>query len=145
MKLFERQKIPRLTELIIDVPKLIKRKKGYHIILPISEDQKEGPTLILTYIDQAITSLRAIAEEINLSSISIAVSEYILDVPWKDIKIKFHTAFSGSNVRIIICKNIIKYPPEDIRKAILQEIHSTPVGDHREVTAEFAKTITGKI
>ncbi|XP_032690713.1 uncharacterized protein LOC116853662 [Odontomachus brunneus] len=136
-KLFERQEIPKLTGLSLGIAKLIKRYQRYHIILPISEDQQEGPTRILNNIYQGITNLRKIAENLKLSSISVAKSEHILNVPWNDIKTKFQTGFFGSDVRIIFCNGLIKYPPRDIRFAILQEMHSTPVGGHRGVTKTY--------
>ncbi|XP_025161592.1 uncharacterized protein LOC112590101, partial [Harpegnathos saltator] len=136
-KLFERQEMPKVTNLSISIAKFIKRNKRYHIILPISEDQKEGPTMILKNITQAIINLRQTAESMNLASISVAKSGYILNVPWNDIKTKFQTGFLDSAIRIIICKGLIKYPPGDIREAILQEMHCTPVGGHKGVTKTY--------
>lgn len=85
VKLFERQEMPRLGNLSVRIPKLIKKGKRYYIILPISEDQKEGPTMILDNINQAVLRLQKEAENLNLTSISIAKSEHILNAPWDAI------------------------------------------------------------
>lgn len=136
-KLFESQKIPKLDNLSLKIPKIVKRGKRYYIILPINENQIEGPTTILNNINQAVINFRRGAENLTLTSINIAKSEHILNAPWDAIIMKFKINFSDSNIKIIMCKDLIKYPPADIREAILQEMHCTPVGGHREVTKSY--------
>ena len=47
-KLFERNEIPHLENLVLGKAKVIKYKKYYHLALPISEGQREGPTITFT-------------------------------------------------------------------------------------------------
>lgn len=136
-KLYERQEIPKLNNLHLGQATLVKRYRTYHIILPISEDQTEGPTEVLTNITQAIANLRKIAEDLRLASISIAKSETILNIPWDDIKSRLQIGFLNSDIKIIICYGLIKCPPKDIQATILQEMHCTPVGGHRGVTKTY--------
>jgi len=80
-KLFERNEIPKLPELALGKAEAVKYKKYYHIILPISEGLREGPTMTLTHIKSAIKDLLKLAQELNLETISIAKTDFINNVP----------------------------------------------------------------
>lgn len=48
--------------------KAIKHKNHYHIILPISEGQREGPTMILTQVTAVIKDLRETVDKLKLET-----------------------------------------------------------------------------
>ncbi|KAL6421668.1 hypothetical protein ACFW04_014483 [Cataglyphis niger] len=49
-KLFERNGLPNMGSLVLGDTKAIKYKNHYHMALPISEAQREGPTVTLNHI-----------------------------------------------------------------------------------------------
>ena len=81
-KLFERNKIPRLEAQ--GKAKVVKYKKYYHLALPISEGQREGPTM--TQISVVIKDLRSVTEELKLETINIVKTDHVNNVPWSNIK-----------------------------------------------------------
>ncbi|KAL6263107.1 hypothetical protein P5V15_005909 [Pogonomyrmex californicus] len=46
-KLFERNELPKLRDLILGKTRAIKYRNYYHLVLTISEGQREGPTMTL--------------------------------------------------------------------------------------------------
>ncbi|XP_018374503.1 PREDICTED: uncharacterized protein LOC108768539, partial [Trachymyrmex cornetzi] len=126
-KLFERNEIPSLNPLTLGEAKAVKYKKYYHIALPISDGQREGPTMTLTQISAAIKDLRVAAENRNLETLSIAKMDYVNNVPWSNIKTVLQLTFADSPIKLIICNGLVKYPPKDLRSAIIGEIHCLPV------------------
>jgi len=136
-KLFERNEIPNLGSLALGKAKAIKYKKHYHMALPICEEEREGPTMTLTQITAVIKELRTIAEKLNLETISIAKTDYINNVPWNNIKSVLYLTFIDSSVKIIICNELVKYPPKDLRPIIIGEMDCLPTGGHRGVTKTY--------
>ena len=79
-KLFERNKIPCLRDLIIDEAKVIKYKKHYHVVLPVSEGQREGPMMTLSQISTVVKDLRNIIEKLTLEIVSITKTDFVNNV-----------------------------------------------------------------
>ena len=76
--------------LTLDQAKAIKYKGHYHIILPVSEGQCEGPTMTLNHIITAIKELRNIIINLKLETLSITKINYINNVLWINITITSH-------------------------------------------------------
>ncbi|XP_029675230.1 uncharacterized protein LOC115242829 [Formica exsecta] len=85
-KLFEQKELPNLGSLVLGKVKAIKHKNHYHVALPVSEEQREGPTATLKQIVKILTDLRKIIEDLKLETFSIAKTEFINNVPWNDVK-----------------------------------------------------------
>jgi len=136
-KLFERNDIPKLGSLDLGEAKAIKHKKRYHITLPISENEREGPTMTLNRITAVIKDLRNTVDKLNLETISIAKTDFVNNVPWNNIKSLLQLTFVNSTTKLIICNGMIKYPPKDLRSTIISEFHCSPTGGHRGVTKTY--------
>lgn len=136
-KVFERNALPNLESLTLSQVKAIKYKNFYHLILPISEGKREGPTMGLTQIIATITHLRELIDELKLETFSIAKTDLINNVPWNHVKSQLRLAFAESSTKLIICNGLIKYPPKDLRSEIIREMHCLPTGGHRGVTKTY--------
>ncbi|XP_011871373.1 PREDICTED: uncharacterized protein LOC105563955, partial [Vollenhovia emeryi] len=136
-KLFERNDIPSLNALILGKAKAIKHKKYHHMVLPVSEGLREGPTMTLTHVDTVIRDLRKTADQLKLETVGIAKTDSINNVPWSNIKPLLRLNFIDSETKLIICNGLIKYPPKDLRSVIISEMHCSPVGGHRGVTKTY--------
>src|SRR5436190_152070 len=136
-KLFERNELPKLGPLVLGKTKAIKYKSYYHMALPICEEQREGPTLTLSYIVETLTDLKQTVEKLNLETFSIAKTEFVNNVPWNNIKTHLRTIFMDAPVKLIICNGSIKYPPKDLRSTIIGEMHCSPMGGHRGVNKTY--------
>jgi len=136
-KLFERNEIPNLGPLTLGKAKAIKYKKYYHIALPVSEEQREGPTMTINQITAAIKDLRDIVNKLNLETLSIAKTDFVNNVPWSNIKSLLQLTFIDSATKLIICNGLTKYPPKDLRSTIIGEMHCSPTGGHRGVTKTY--------
>ncbi|KAG5314888.1 POL4 protein, partial [Pseudoatta argentina] len=136
-KLFERNEIPRLEDLALGKAKVVKYKKYYHLAFPISEGQREGPTMTFTQISAVIKDLRFVTEELKLETISIAKTGHINNVPWSNIKTALQLVFVDSSTNLIICNGLVKYLPKDLRSTIIGEMHCLPTGGHRGVTKTY--------
>ena len=55
----------------------IKYKKHYHIALPVSKGQREGPTMILFQISSVVKDLQTIVKKLKLEIISIAKTNFV--------------------------------------------------------------------
>ncbi|KMQ88977.1 enzymatic polyprotein endonuclease reverse [Lasius niger] len=138
-KLFERNGLPNLGSLVLGKAKAIKYKNHYHMVLPVSEEQREGPTATLNHIIETIKDLRYITENLKLETLSIAKTEFINNVPWNNIKSQLQLIFIGATTKLIICHGQIKYPPKDLRPVIISEMHCLPTGGHRGVTKTYSR------
>lgn len=136
-KLFERNSLPNLRSLVLGKPKAIKYKNYFHIALPITEGQQEGPTMTLNQISIAVNNLRDIIQDLKLETISIAKTEIINNVPWNNIKSRLLSIFINVPTKLIICNGLVKYPPKDLRTVIIGEMHCLPTGGHRGVTKTY--------
>ena len=136
-KLFERNALPNLETLILGKTKTIKYKNFYHMVLPVSEGQREGPTLTLTHITTVLNDLRVITDNLKLESLSVAKTDFINNVSWSDVKAQLQLIFSDAPVKLIICNGLVKYPPRDLRPEIIKEMHCLPTGGHRGVTKTY--------
>ncbi|KAL6427138.1 hypothetical protein ACFW04_008640 [Cataglyphis niger] len=136
-KLFERNGLPNMGSLVLGDTKAIKYKNHYHMALHISEAQREGPTVTLTHIIEALRKLRHIAENLQLKTISIAKTEFINNVPWSNVKSQLQLIFIDASIKLIVCHGQIKYPPKDLRSIIIGETHCLPTGGHRGVTKTY--------
>ncbi|KAL6418934.1 hypothetical protein ACFW04_011685 [Cataglyphis niger] len=136
-KLFERNGLPNMGSLVLGDTKAIKYKNHYHMALPISEAQREGPTVTLNHIIEALRKLRHIAEDLQLKTISIAKTEFINNVPWSNVKSQLQLIFIDASIKLIVCHGQIKYPPKDLRPIIIGETHCLPTGGHRGVTKTY--------
>ena len=136
-KLFERNALPNLGDLILGKVKAIKYKKRYHMVLPVSEGQREGPTMTLAQITAALKDLCITAENLKLETLSIAKTDIVNNVPWNNIKPLLQLTFINSTTKVIICNGLVKYPPRDLRPIIIGETHCLPTGGHRGVTKTY--------
>ncbi|KAG5311375.1 POL3 protein, partial [Pseudoatta argentina] len=115
-KLFERNEIPHLEDLILGKVRTIKYKHA----LPISEGRRESLTMTFA------------AEELNLETFSITKTDYLNNVLWSNIKTALQLTFVNSSTKIIICNGLGKYPPKDLHYTIIGEMHCLSTGGHRE-------------
>jgi len=54
--------------------------------LPVSDGQREGPTMTLSQILTVVKDLRTIIKKLKLETVSIAKTDFVNNVPWNDIK-----------------------------------------------------------
>ena len=130
------------------VASVCKRGSRFHFALPVSNNSGEGLSLTLKHIKTVLASFRGILEEIGIQSVSLSKTETIGNVPWNHVATELHLAFLCSLTKVIVCHNIIRYPPRDEREGIMKEMHSSAIGGHRGVTKTYnrsGKTIIGKI
>ncbi|KAL6268253.1 hypothetical protein P5V15_001368 [Pogonomyrmex californicus] len=64
-KLLECNELPTFNELALCRPQVVKRKNYFHMALPIDEELREGPTMILNYITQTLMELKYNSDEIK--------------------------------------------------------------------------------
>jgi len=88
--------------------------------LPISESEREDPTMTLNQITAVIKNLRNTVDKLNLEKISVAKTDFVNNVPWNNIKSLLQLTFINSTTKLIICNGMIKYPPKDLRPTIIQ-------------------------
>ena len=91
--------------------------------------------------------MKSIIIKENLCSISIAKSDSIKNVLWKEITIKMRIILKGVSLKIIICNGLIKYVQEKDRAKIIEKMHESAIGGHKGVnklTQESNKNIFGK-
>ncbi|KAL6253461.1 hypothetical protein P5V15_015307 [Pogonomyrmex californicus] len=101
-KLFERNELPKLSNLTLGEARVIKYKNYYHLILTVSEEQR-GPTITLTQITLALMNVRKLIDELKLETISIAKIEMINNVPRSNIKARIQLIFINVPTKLIIC------------------------------------------
>ena len=84
-------------------------------------------------------NLQTILNQIEVRSISIAKTDRIENLEWEQVLRKLKGPFSKSPVKLIVYLGIIRYPPLEERDFIMQEAHSSVVGEHRGVTKTYKR------
>ena len=74
---------------------------------------------------------KAIIIKEDLCSISIAKSNSIENVLWKEITIKMRNILKGLSLKIIICYGLIKYVQKKHHAKIIEEMHDSAVGGNK--------------
>ena len=90
-------------------------------------------------ITTALKVLKSIIIKENLCSISIAKSDSIENVLWKEITIKMINILKGLSLKIITCSGLIKYVQEKDSAKIIKEIHDSADGGHKEVNKTYRR------
>lgn len=85
-----------------------------------------------------ISSLKMAVEKTGINSLRMSLVENDLEkLPPFTLRNTIQHVFTHSNVIFTLCTGKIQVPPEDMRKAIISEYHSSLVGGHKGVTKTF--------
>ncbi|KYN07860.1 hypothetical protein ALC62_01166 [Cyphomyrmex costatus] len=132
-------KIPPLTDLTLGRARVFPRNIGNKnlIVLPI----KERRTTITDWdiLQEAIRSLLDVTTKLQLSSLSIAKTQQLGDIPWPLVAEELQNVFDHRPITITICENLTVVPPKDERSNIISECHSSTAGGHKGVTKTFLR------
>ena len=119
------------------VASVCKRGNRFHFALPVSNNSGEGLSLTLKHIKKVLASFRGLLEEMGIQSVSLSKTETIGNVPWNHVAAELHLVFLWILTKVIVCHNIIRYPPRDEREEIMKEMHSSAIGGHGGVTKTY--------
>jgi len=100
--------------------------------LPISEGEREGPTMTLNQITAVIKDLRNTVDKLNLETVTIAKTDFVNNVPWNNIKSLLQLTFVNSTTKLIICNGMIKHC-----STIIDEFHCSFTGGNRGFTKTY--------
>lgn len=104
--------------------------------------------MTLTHITEVLKDLRITIEKLKLETLSIAKTDTVNNVPWSNIKSLLQLTFIDSPTKIIICNDLIKYLPRNLRPTIIGETHCLPTENIvllSKLITELNIIITGKI
>ena len=129
LQLLERKELPRFSHLNPGEIKIT----NYKFCTCYSRGNTSSTTEVMNNITTALKVLKSIIIKENLCSISIAKSDSIENVLWKEITIKMRNILKGLSLKIIICNGLIKCVQEKDRAKIIEEMHDSAVGGHKGV------------
>ena len=90
-------------------------------------------------IRETIDSLRDAVITLQLSSLRFSKTECIDDESWESISELLKENFADTQVKIIICKNLVIIPEAGIRETMTKEIHASPINDHKGVAKTYKR------
>ena len=139
LQLSERKELPRFLHLNPGEIKITNKNNKLHFALVMRGDIPVSTTEVMNNITTALKVLKSIVIKENLCSISIAKSDSIENVLWKEITIKMRNILKGVSLKIIICNGLIKYVQENNRAKIIEEMHDSAVGGHKGVNKTYRR------
>lgn len=128
-------KFPKFADLSLARARITNHGTKVLICLPIKE--RDNTRLDETILNDALESLLDVARELGLSTISIAQTIEIDDIPWAYIQQRLSDLFDHTTCRIIICKNTLRTPPLEEREALILENHASAIGGHKGVSKTY--------
>ncbi|KAJ8676786.1 hypothetical protein QAD02_012573 [Eretmocerus hayati] len=111
----DRGELPKFPHLEVGGITMVRHSNKLHLIVPIRGPDKEGLTVIDSNITMGFKNLKNVIEKEQLRSISVAESIRVENILWSDIMIKLRNILKGVDVKIIICKGIVRYPKVEER------------------------------
>ena len=115
-----------------------KRNNGfYYFSLCIREDDKLSIYKVKENIFKVLRDLKELIIKLNLKTISISYSKNIENLDWTKIKDLLKLVFNQLPLKIVICKNSLKYVTPELRDKIFYELHDSPIGGHRGVSKTY--------
>lgn len=102
------------------------------IAIPVKEKQRIP--LDIQIINDSLQSLLDVARELNLQTISISKTEELDTITWAYVQQEMHNLFNQTPHTIIICNNSVRIPPQEQRRDLIKECHSSTIGGHKGVT-----------
>ena len=114
LQLSERKELPRFSHLNPGEIKITNKNHKLHFALGIRGEIPVSTTEVMNNIITALKVLKSIIIKENLCSISIAKSDSIENVLWKEITIKMRNILKGLSLKIVICNELIKYLQEKV-------------------------------
>lgn len=130
--------VPPLTDLTLGRGRVLTLPNGILLVALIVKERLSTRTdqQILT---ETLHSLLDIVTELNLNTLSISKSDMIDDIHWDNIITQIKNIFFEKAIVITICLNLTIVPPEDDRRQIIIENHTSPTGGHQGVTKTFRR------
>ena len=138
-KLVDQRELPYFNDLQIGVASVCKRGIRFHFALPVSNNSGD---VVYSDFETHKDSLSQFSRTIGRNGDpenSLSKTETIGNVPWNHVATELHLAFLWSLTKVIVCQNIIRYPPRDEREEIMKEMHSSAIGGHRGVTKTYIR------
>lgn len=114
-------------------------KKGIRYYFPtvICKEEGESKLKIKENLRLALKQLHEIADDKAVERLTISQSKEICGIVWDEIKEMLKVEFKDGKIKILICKNEIKYVPPEERDSIFHENHSSPIGGHKGVSKTY--------
>ena len=84
-----------------------------------------------------LKQLRNLIYSLDIKILSIAHSEHVENLPWSEVLLALEIVFKNVNIKILICKETLRFVPLDKRNEIFEELHSSPIGGHRGVSKTY--------
>ena len=75
--------------------------------------------MTLSQISIVLKDLRTVVEKLKFETVSIAKTDLVNNVLWNDIKSLLQLAIQQT--KLIICNELIKYPPKNLRSIIIAD------------------------
>lgn len=107
------------------------------ISLPIKANERDS--VEPETLENAFKSLLDVIIELRIRNICIASTPNIETIPWSTIKRILLAVLDSYGVTITVCKNLIKIPDTNDRKAIIIENHCSAIGGHKGVTKTYLR------
>ena len=100
-------------------------------------ENKESISNIRENMYIVLKELRNLIYPLDIEILSIAHSEHVENLPWSEVLLALKTVFKNINIKVLICKGILKFVPLDKRNEIFEELHCSPIGCHRGVSKTY--------
>ena len=127
-------KLPRLENLTTGEPKIINANIKMHFIIPLRGESKNSLNTTIEILNRSFKKIDSLLEINQIASFSMAKSNSIENIEFKDILACIRRNLVNNNVKIIICRGLIQHPEPSKRAAIINEAHVSAARGHKRVT-----------
>ena len=124
-------KLPRINELRLNEIYTLPINKKFHFIIPIKQTGRVSLHITEENLKQVFEKLKELLLEKQINSISIAKTEEIELIKWKDVLRIMKENLGNLKTKVIVCLGILEYPALDARNKIISDHHDTLHAGHR--------------
>ena len=124
-------KLPRVSDLKLSEIYTLKIIKKFHFIVPIQETGRISLHITEEKLKRIFENFKEILQSKQIKSVSIARTERIELIEWKDILKIMKENLANLETKIIICLGTLDYPPVEQRNKIISDHHDTIHAGHR--------------
>lgn len=130
---------PNREELPAGSAKATTNGKFFTIYVSI-KDTAHSP-LVPQKLGKAFDAAYRILVEKGIRTVKCAYfSKAVQDVTWNAIRSRLEDlANRSSEIKYLICKNLIRIPPEEEREQIIRDTHQSPINGHKGVTKTYLR------
>jgi len=128
-------KLPQYNDLMIGRARVT--EVGNKVLIALAIKASRHSPVEREEIINCIRSLTDVIQELQLTSISIAQTDFYDNISWNFVYKILRRFLFDQPITLTICKSLIRHPEVNERKNLIHEKHATKIGGHKGVNKTY--------